>query len=303
MKEKRNKIVIALILSLSTQGLLSTELLKIEQVQEKNIEYNAKQVGQLLFKHRIARISLTAVSSIVHLMEFYRCCQFFYNKFSSSSTPESLIGFHESTSKQKIEKSNALARWVAQVAVSIKDLLISKESCYALLLGSSAVTTKKLMADVNHPHTLTWFAHKKVPYKRMFDQAREYAQLLDGTILDKEKSVYYKQTLNSLCNQVVKRVEQSCGFMLYKSTQLTKTEQKKAQSIIHYLSNFTNTWGRETNKLFKQGFFDSQQFIKQVTDFQEGLKRELSHFACVEGETSIDVLQVISMHKQLQSEL
>ncbi len=135
----------------------------------------------------------------------------------------------------------------------------------------------------------------------MFDQAREYAQLLDDSTLDKERNTYYKQTLNSLCNQVVRRVEQLCGFMLYKSTQLTKAEQKEVQSIIRYLSHSTNAWGREINKLFNQEFFDPQQFIKRVTDFQEELQRELCHFACVERETTIDVLQVIGMHKQLPS--
>ncbi len=99
----------------------------------------------------------------------------------------------------------------------------------------------------------------------------------------------------------MRRVEQLCGFMLYKSTQLTKAKQKEVQSIIRYLSHSTNTWGREINKLFNQEFFDPQQFIKRVTDFQEELQRELSHFARVERETTIDVLQVIGMHKQLQS--
>ena len=94
-------------------------------------------------------------------------------------------------------------------------------------------------------------------------------------------------------------VEQLCGFMLYKSTQLTKFEQKKTQSIIRYLSHCTNGWGRAIDKLLNQEFFVPQQFTKQVTDFQEGLERELSHFACVERETSIDVMQVIGMRKQL----
>ena len=61
----------------------------------------------------------------------------------------------------------------------------------------------------------------------------------------------------------------------------------------------TDTWGGTINKLFNQEFFDPQQFIKQVTNFQEVLKREIGHFARVERETPIDVLQIISMHKQL----
>jgi len=299
VKKIKNKIAITLILSLSAQGLLKAELLKIGQVQEKNIERTAKQVGQLLFKHRMAKISLTAVSSIANLMDLYRCGQFFYNKCLSSSPPECLGGnrVDYSISGQKIEQSNSFVRGVAQVAVGIKNLLISKESCYALLLGSSAITTQKLMADVNHPHTMTWFTYKKVPYKRMFNQVYEYAKLLESSTLDKEKNIYYKQTLNSLCNQMVRRVEQLCGFMLYKSTQLTEAEQKEAESIIHYLSDYTNSWSGAINKLFNQESFDPQQFIKRVTGFQEELQRELSHFARVEGETPIDVLQVISMHK------
>ena len=297
MKKIKNKIVIALILSLSTQGLLSVTLPKIGQVEEKNIEHVARRVEQLLFKHRMATISLTVVSGLANFVEFCRCFQFFYNKCSSNTTSGSLVG-STNFDKQKIDKHDPLIR---RIAVGIKNLLISKESCYALLLGASAITTQKLMADVNHPHTMTWFIYKKVPYKRMFNQAREYAQLLDDSTLDKEKNIYYKQTLNSLCNQVVRRVEQLCGFMLYKSTQLTKAEQKEVQSIIRYLSHSTNAWGREINKLFNQEFFDPQQFIKRVTDFQEELQRELCHFACVERETTIDVLQVIGMHKQLPS--
>jgi len=303
MKKIRIKVVIALILSLSTStGLLCAELLKIEQLQEKNIERDARKIGQLLFKHHMVKIGLTAISSIVHLVELYRCCQFLYDKCSSSPGIE-CCAYHQSvvyrSSEQKIGKINPLVRGVVRVAVSIKNLLISKELCYALLLGSSAITTQRLMADVNHPHTMTWFTYKKVPYKRMFDQTRKYAQLLDGSTLDKEKNIYYEQTLNRLCNQIVRRVEQLCGFMLCKSSQLTEVEQKEAQSIIRYLSYSTNAWGRAVSKLFNQEFFDSQQFIKRVTDFQEELQRELSHFARVERETPIDVLQVISMHKQL----
>ncbi len=300
MKKIKNKIVIVLILLLSTQELLRATLLKIGQVQEKNIEHSAKDVGQLLFKHRVATISLTVVSGLANFVELCRCLQFFYNKYSPSPTTECLGDCKISHSiEPKNEKYNRLARGVAQVAIGIKNLLISKESCYALLLGSSAIVTQKLMANVNHPYTMTWFVYKKVPYKKMFDQVSEYAKLVGDSTLDKEKNIYYKQTLNSLCNQIVRCVEQLCGFMLYKSTQLTESEQKEAQSIIRYLSHCTNAWGRAIDKLLNQEFFDPQQFIKRVTDFQEGLERELGHFACVERETSIDVMQVIGMHKQL----
>ncbi len=191
----RSKVVIVVILSLSTQGLLSEILPTIGQVEKKNIEHAARQVKQLLFRHRMATISLTVVSGLANFVELCRCLQFLYNKFLSSPTSECL-GDHKVTHfvEQKNEKYNRLVRGIAQVAVGIKNLLISKESCYALLLGASAVTTQKLMADVNHPHTMTWFIYKKIPYKKMFDQAREYAQLLDDSTLDKEKNIYYKQT-------------------------------------------------------------------------------------------------------------
>ena len=188
---------------------MSAKLLKIGQVEEKNITHNARKVKQLLFKHRMAKISLTVVSGLGNFVELCRCFQFFYNKCLSSPSSECL-GDHQvaNSIEQKTGKYNPLIRGIAQVAVGIKNLLISKESCYALLLGSSAIATQKLMADVNHPHTMTWFIYKKIPYKRMFDQAHEYAQLLDDSTLDKERNIYYRQTLNSLCNQVVRCVEQ-----------------------------------------------------------------------------------------------
>lgn len=286
-------------MSLPMQGLLQAESLKIRQIQPKNIEYNAKQVRQLLFKHRAAKIGLLAVSSIANLVELYRCFQFFYNKFSSSSLPEPCIKQEAANHQpdQEIKKSHLLGRMIN----NIKNLISSKELWYAVLFGSSAITTQKLVTAVKHPHTMTWFIHEKVPCKT-FEQAHEYAQLLAQDTIDKEKIIYYKQRVNNLCNQLIKQMEQIAGFMLYKGTQLKNGEQREIKKIIHHLSHCTNDWAIAINRLFGQELFDSQQFIKLVTDYEEELKRELDNFSRVEGETSSDILQVISMHKQ-QNEL
>lgn len=294
MKQIKNKMIMALIMSLPMQGLLQAESLKIRQIETKNIEYNAKRVGQLLFKHRAAKIGFF----VANLVGLYRFLQPFYNKFSPNSPPElranqELVN-HESV--QEIKKTHLLGRMI--------NLISSKKLWYELLLGSSTIITQslvifiaqKLMTAVDHPHTMTWFLYEKVPYKKTFEQVDEYAQLLAHDSIDKERSIYYKQRVNNLCNQLIKQMEQIAGFMLYKGTQLKNGEQGKIKEIICHLSHCTNDWAIAINTLFNQELFDSQQFIKLVTDYEKELKRELNNFSCVEGETSSDLLHVIRMH-------
>ncbi len=294
MKQIKNKMILALIMSLPMQGLLQAELLKIRQIETKNIEYNAKQVRQLLFKHRAAKIGLLTVSGVANLIEIYRFFQFFYNKFSSSSSPGPSIKKEATNNQpdQEIKKSHLFGRTI----MSIKSLISSKEFWYAALFGSSAITTQKLMPVVDHPHTMTWFRYKKVPYKETFKQAHEYAQLLAQNTIDKEKGIYYKQTVHNLCDQLIKQMEQLFGFMSYKGTQLKGSERGKIKKIIRYLSHCTNDWAAAINTLFEEDPFDPQQFTKLITDYEEELNRELNNFSRVEGETSSDQLQVVRMH-------
>ena len=281
-------------MSLPMQGLLQAELLKIRQIETKNIEFNAKRVGWLLFNHRAAKIGLFAVSGIHILVELYRFLQFFYNKFSPSSSPEPSINKKLANHQpdKEIKKSHLLSRMI----MSIKNLISSKELWYSILSGSSVITIQKLMTAVDHPHTMTWFRYKKVPYKETFKQAHEYAQLLAHDTIDKEKSIYYKQTVNNLCNQLIKQMEQLFGFMFYKGTQLKDSEQREIKRIIRYLSDCTNDWAIAINTLFDQELFDSHQFIKLVTDYEKELERELINFACVEVETSSDMMQIYNIN-------
>ncbi len=293
MKQIKNKMILALIMSLPMQGLLQAKLLKIRQIETKNIEYNAKQVRQLLFKHRAAKIGLFTVSGVANLIEIYRFFQFFYNKFSSNSSPGPSIKKEATNNQpdQKIKKSHLFGRMIT----SIKSLISSKEFWYAALFGSSAITTQKLMPAVDHPHTMTWFRYKKVPYKETFKQAHEYAQLLAQDTIDKEKGIYYKQTVHNLCDQLIKQMEQLFGFMFYKGTQL-KDKQQKIKGIVHHLCHCTNDWAAAINTLFEEDPFDPQQFTKLITDYEEELNRELRNFAIVEGDTPSDQLQVVRMH-------
>lgn len=282
MKQIASKIRLMILLLLALQGALQAELLKVRTIEWAAIEENKKKINQLLFSHRVARVSLLTFSSIATLVEFYRCFEFFHDRFSQKPIPECscLEKPINNQASQSSQKSSFLGRWLT----SLKNLPGSKEFWQALLFGSSGIAMGQLMDIVNHPHTMAWFVNKKIFCRNTFDNIHIYNTLLQHTTLAEGKRIHYKQKLVNSCNRLVKQIEQICGFIQYKVEQLPNNNKQQINKIIHYLLQSTDKWIVTINKLLDEGFFEAQQFFIVTADYKKEVNRELDDFSCIEED-------------------
>lgn len=168
-------------------------------------------------------------------------------------------------------------------------LSIAKNGFYVGGQLSICLILKKIIDDLQHPNTITWYVSAKVPYKKITRVMSELVQRVHTRSLSVDQSDFYHLSLKNSCNQLANCGEGICAYMQYKSNSsaLSQSQRSMAYASSRYLFNYHNTWIKEVSALLES---EKQQYSKVeqlVISYELELAHQIKLFSSLESEIAL----------------
>jgi len=244
----------------------------MSSVTQATIADHCHTIERMLFKKALVKAVVMAGATISSLFYGYKWLTFFIDSKQAMSGQAVEVTTHHKDAQLMEPASESKSFDGYAMAGSFTEYVLCRVACFLLIsyIGDYAF----------HPGTLFWYIKNYAPYKKTVALLKEYAKLAHLERVSAGNSsllVFYRQSLQTLAQELVEQCAMICAYIQYKSQEEKERKRQQCMAIMQHIIEQVNNWIERIQLIDFKNCDAYAQFETELQQLVEVITREIAH--------------------------